>query len=168
MREAEAKANLEKWKCTQCGRQMKSKQALNQHKYNHQKPYNCLYQDCEKQFARQNQMMNHLKNRHRKKSVKVKPSKNETKVPCSECSKEFSHKENMKAHFKRKHEGKTYDCEKCNKKFSSASAKKGHVNAQHGNGKPFQCNTCNKGFSFQQGLLKHLKSNTHEKVAGKK
>ena len=128
-----------------------------------------MHPDCEKPFARENQMRLHLKNKHREKSVKITPPKNQTaKVPCSKCPKKFSHKENMKAHFRRKHEGKTYDCQQCDKKFSTAYARNSHVKAQHGDGKTFQCNTCETGFSFQQGLYKHFTSKSHKKVAGKK
>ena len=64
--EKEAREKL-KWKCTHCGQQMKNKHSLKQHKKIHQKPVNCLYPDCEKHFARENQMRLHLRNKHRKK-----------------------------------------------------------------------------------------------------
>ena len=169
-KEAEEKANLEKFKCTECGSQLKNKISLTQHMQIHNKDNDCPA--CGKFFARRNQLVNHMENKHsnkkKKSNNKIKnENKTVTKVSCLECSKEFSHMNNMRAHYRRIHEGKTFDCQQCDKKFSTAQAQNSHVKAQHGDGKPFQCNTCKTRFSFQQGLYRHLKSKTHEKVAGK-
>ena len=61
-------ANLEKFKCTECDSQLKSKIALTQHYKIHNKTYQCP--ECEKVFARNNQMHNHLKSHLKKEREK--------------------------------------------------------------------------------------------------
>ena len=162
-------ANLEKFKCTECDSQLKSKIALTQHYKIHNKTYQCP--ECEKVFARNNQMHNHLKShlKKRERNSNVKPTKKQSKSPvsCSICDQVFSHTQNMKAHYRREHEGLTFSCEQCDKKYTSAYARRNHVRAFHDKKRPFKCKICNKTFPFEQGLSNHTKSKSHQRMAAK-
>ncbi|KAL3310985.1 hypothetical protein Ciccas_010440 [Cichlidogyrus casuarinus] len=113
----------------------------NGHTYTGAKPHQCDFQDCEKRFARVDELR-----RHKRTHNNFKP------YACDRCDKKFTRSDHLTTH-KRTHTGeKPYECEKCSKCFARSDERYRHMKTHD---KPRRCGRKPKRLLEQHDLSFH-------------
>ena len=161
--------------CTECGRNFKQQQGLEQHlssahgmKIKEQSDsesaetvpsYICF--QCGSGFVRSSSLRAHRQSVH---AVGVK-------FQCELCSKAYKAPNSLRAHIQQTHgqdtlpEGKVseFQCSECGKFVPSERVYKAHMRYHRSEGKPLQCRMCDQRFKYHSGRLRHEKA-LHGKV----
>ena len=166
------------FKCSICGKKVKTERAWNRHKLVHSEELNFICHVCGKQFKHCHQLKRHMIVHTGKKehicdvcgknftwADKLKEHRQyheHTQYTCDLCNKTFARIGNIREHMRVKHFAvKRHACSICFKAFVTNSRLTTHMRIHTGS-KPYKCKICMKGFAFGGNLKKHIKLHTGE------
>ncbi|XP_011677381.2 gastrula zinc finger protein XlCGF57.1 isoform X2 [Strongylocentrotus purpuratus] len=141
------------YSCSECNKQYTSKRHLNTHirKHTGDLPCQCQYQTCDKRFAHEYQLTNHM----------VSHSEERPHV-CSECGKAFQRRSGVVKHMRLHGNDKPYKCSECDKAFCYSKELATHVRLHTGE-RPYSCSECNKRFNTKSNFKSHMKIHSGDK-----
>ena len=130
---------------------------LNRHILHHLNKRQFFCDECNKQFYRNSDLLNHKRNVHQNFRPYI--------CQMSNCNKGFNTEYNLIRHKLTHYSVWNFNCDKCDKKFKSFNRLKNH-NIVHINVRPFICHQkeCNKSFKSKGELIRHNKTNSSEKI----
>ena len=141
--------------CDQCNFTCNAKAPLKNHisrVHGDERPFVCLYMNCNKSYAKRGDLNTHEKYSH----VKLK------KFKCNMCAMKFINAGKLSKHVNQIHTlvGR-HHCALCQKNFRDKQALELHNEAVHKK-ISLACSQCGKGFSWQGNLTRHRKD-VHQK-----
>ena len=136
--------------CDQCNYTCNQQFQLKNHierVHSEDRPFVCLYINCNKSYARRGDLKTHEKFTH----VKLK------KFKCDECEMKFINKTKLRKHVSQVHTlVGDHHCVICKKNYFDNQALGMHIESVH-NKLSLACSHCEKGFSWQGNLTRHIK-----------
>ncbi|XP_070535293.1 zinc finger protein 665-like [Ptychodera flava] len=141
------KDQLEKCKCSICGKILANFSNMKRHHELHHK------------IGFQSKLKQHQRSQHTSRSQR-KPTEN-NKWICRECEQSFESQILLRKHYKT-HDNKCYRCEKCGKSFGMKHSLSKHVMCHRYEGQ-FECPICRKVFAQKWYMQNHLRV-THSTI----
>lgn len=161
--------------CQVCDRSFTRLDTLENHiksMHSDERPYRCQYSSCEKSFATQSALINHLKVHTDGKPYKClecdssftllleykqhvrQAHANTENLRCSDCYRVFSDTENLERHRAVEHR---LECEICGKSFARLAYLQLHVQVHSGE-RIYNCKFCSQGFDSEYAYKQHMKT----------
>ena len=141
--------------CEKCNKNFSTITHLKNHImtiHEHNRPFKCPYQNCDKSYSIQSRLHSHLKIHSA-----IKP------YICKICNKGFNEKGNLKTHQRFHSNLRPFKCNFCDKSYKTNGHLKDHIQIQHMHIRKYSCIYCKKTFGRISTLKSHIRTHTGEK-----
>ncbi len=171
-----------KWTCEKCNKKFSSSATCERHLntvHKRLRAFKCHFQDCDKDFARNEKLLLHIRVDHEGKLFKcdicghglkargelVVHIRNNHTDPsdifqCDVCNRKLASENSLELHKKTKHKwskGTGYECDHCDQFFELGSDLKAHVKDQHPETiTRYKCDECDQTFSKKGNVNVHI------------